>query len=416
MTFGSNTVREGERACVWSRDGSARLVDGPRRLFLCLQRLEVLPKHSAGNVEYLEVRRRDGTVIILPGPAARFFDPVEDISVHVREARLIDASEALVVYRHTANKVGEPHVERRVVLGPARFIPSADEWVHEFEWSGVPQDGSKTTYQPKALRFTKLRVIPASAYHNVSEVRTNDDTLITVKLMLFFELRDVEKMLDATNDPIGDFINAASADVIAFCAGVSYETFLNETHRLNELDTFAQLCVRAQHIGYDITKVVFRGFQAGAKLQAMHDNAIQERTRLRLLEETQAQEQRQADAALAAETRRAAQQAELETGQAQQRAQLSMVSVKAQLAERRLQDEAEIERQARAAEQRLAEQQAHSAELLATMREMKAMGVDLTKVLVSQHEAPDKVIKLDTGAAPAAEGKKSLLSAIQLNL
>jgi len=93
-----------------------------------------------------------------------------------------------------------------------------------------------------------------------------------------------------------------------------------------------------------------------------------------------------------------------------------MVSVKAQLAERRLQDEAEIERQARAAEQRLAEQQAHSAELLATMREMKAMGVDLTKVLVSQHEAPDKVIKLDTGAAPAAEGKKSLLSAIQLNL
>ena len=67
-------------------------------------------------------------------------------------------------------------------------------------------------------------------------------------------------------------------------------------------------------------------------------------------------------------------------------------------------------------QQQLAEQQAHSAELLATMREMKAMGVDLTKVLVSQHEAPDKVIKLDTGAAPAAEGKKSLLSAIQLNL
>ena len=93
----------------------------------------------------------------------------------VRAARLIDASEALVVSRHTANKVGEPHVERRVVLGPARFIPSADEWVHEFEWSGVPQDGSKTTYQPKALRFTKLRVIPASAYHNVSEVRTNCD-------------------------------------------------------------------------------------------------------------------------------------------------------------------------------------------------------------------------------------------------
>ena len=36
-------------------------------------------------------------------------------------------------------------------------------------------------------------------------------------------------MLDASNDPIGDFINAASSDTIAFCAGLSYETFLNET-------------------------------------------------------------------------------------------------------------------------------------------------------------------------------------------
>merc|ERR1719478_1283229 len=138
-----------------------------------------------------------------------------------------------------------------------------------------------------------------TAYHNVTEVRTNDDTLITIKLMLFFDLIDIEKMLDATPDPIGDFINAASSDVIAFCSAVSYETFLNETHRLNSLDTFTQLTARANHIGYKLEKVVFRGFQAGEKLQAMHDNAIQERTRLRLLEETQTQEQRATDMKLA---------------------------------------------------------------------------------------------------------------------
>mmetsp|Transcript_64367 Transcript_64367/g.192225 ORF Transcript_64367/g.192225 Transcript_64367/m.192225 type:complete len:130 (-) Transcript_64367:81-470(-) len=83
-----------------------------------------------------------------------------------------------------------------------------------------------------------------TAYHNVSEVRTNDDTLITIKLMLFYDLIDIEKMLDATPDPIGDFINAASSDVIAFCSAVSYETFLNETHKLNDLATFAQLVGR----------------------------------------------------------------------------------------------------------------------------------------------------------------------------
>merc|ERR1719181_1589768 len=176
---------------------------------------------------------------------------------------MIDASEALVVYQHSQQALatgatgGASSVERRIVRGPARFIPAADEWIHRFEWSGMPKDGSKTSYQPRALKFDKLKVIPMTAYHNVNEVRTNDDTLITIKLMLFFELNEIEKMLDATPDPIGDFINAASSDVIAFCAGVSYETFLNETGRLNELESFQQLVARAQMIGYTVTKVVF---------------------------------------------------------------------------------------------------------------------------------------------------------------
>merc|ERR1719188_2934403 len=178
-----------------------------------------------------------------------------------------------------------------------------------------------------------------TAYHNVSEVRTNDDTLITIKLMLFFDLIDIEKMLDATPDPIGDFINAASSDVIAFCSAVSYETFLNETHKLNQLSTFAQLVSRAEHIGYKIDKVVFRGFQAGAKLQAMHDDAIQERTRLRLLEETQAQEQRAMDLRLAAEQQRMAKEAELKVEQARLEAEISLSTQKAKLAEQRLIDE-----------------------------------------------------------------------------
>ena len=51
-------------------------------------------------------------------------------------------------------------------------------------------------------RFKKLRVIADQTYYNVGEVRTKDDTLLTVKLMIFFELKDVEKMLDNTHDPV----------------------------------------------------------------------------------------------------------------------------------------------------------------------------------------------------------------------
>ena len=39
---------------------------------------------------------------------------------------------------------------------------------------------------------------------------------------------------------------------------------------------------RSKSIGFEITKVVFRGYFASPKLQEMHDNSIQARTNLKL--------------------------------------------------------------------------------------------------------------------------------------
>jgi len=41
-------------------------------------------------------------------------------------------------------------------------------------------------------------------------VRTKDDALIKVKLMIFFELREIETMLNKTTDPVADFIKSVS--------------------------------------------------------------------------------------------------------------------------------------------------------------------------------------------------------------
>jgi len=404
-----------------------------------------LREHIADENSYMEIRKRAGPIQIIHGPHSMFLDPIEDESIRVLPATMIDASEALVVYKHSNAEESAGGVLRRVFRGPARFIPAADEYLHHFEWSGVPKDGSKTSYQPRALKFTKLKVIPMTAYHNVSEVRTNDDTLITIKLMLFFDLLDIEKMLDATPDPIGDFINAASSDVIAFCSAVSYETFLNETHKLNDLETFSQLVSRAEHIGYRIDKVVFRGFQAGERLQAMHDDAIQERTRLRLLEETQAQEQRAMDLRLAAEQQRMTKEAALKVEQARLDAEISLSQQKAKLEQQTLVDSAEQERARLLHETAIAELRTKAAaeaeieakklevekqrneEQLRVMREMKSLSVDITKVLVSQQPHVDSVIKLDTGngsSSSKGDGKagtpdapgKGLIGALQLNL
>ena len=94
--------------------------------------------------------------------------------------------------------------------------------LHTFVWHGT-DPGNKTRKIPGALKFTKLRVIPDQFYLNIDDVsiifgnnfgdelpneqvRTKDDALITVKQMVFFELRDIEIMLNQTADPIADFI------------------------------------------------------------------------------------------------------------------------------------------------------------------------------------------------------------------
>ena len=86
-------------------------------------------------------------------------------------------------------------------------------------------------------------------------------------------------MLDNTHDPIADFINNAASDIVAFCATLTYEQFLEKTSHLSKMESFPQLISRAGTIGYKINKVVFRGFHSSAALQKMHDEAIHERTR-----------------------------------------------------------------------------------------------------------------------------------------
>ena len=62
VLFGHKTVRQGERAAVLSRDGSVRIVDGPKRVTLCFQRIDRVAKYFASNTQYLDVKRKDGSV------------------------------------------------------------------------------------------------------------------------------------------------------------------------------------------------------------------------------------------------------------------------------------------------------------------------------------------------------------------
>lgn len=220
--FGAKTIRQGRRVAVWNHQGQVRIVDGPRRMHL------------------------------LWGE-----------KITVEDSLAVNAHEAVVVYTRDNGAV-----HREVLHGPAMFVPTDRQWLHEFSWHGADPRNPRRKV-PHGLQFTKLWTIPDQMYFDVPEVRTADDALLVVELMIFFELADIETMLDQTHDPVGDFINAVSADVIDFVGRRAFEEFKQHTEKLNDLAAYANLTARASRIGYKISKVVYRGYLAGDKLQAM---------------------------------------------------------------------------------------------------------------------------------------------------
>ena len=47
----------------------------------------------------------------------------------------------------------------------------------------------------------------------------------------------------------------------------SFEQFLKMSHLLSQLDSYPQLSQRADRIGYEVQKIVFRGYHSSDQLQ-----------------------------------------------------------------------------------------------------------------------------------------------------
>ncbi|XP_064650600.1 uncharacterized protein LOC135502048 [Lineus longissimus] len=376
------TVREGEQALVFNHLGEGRLIKGPQRLFLFRQRLQKLTSYSASQHEYLVIKNKDGVVCHMPGPCQVFHNTLEYDEIRVEPSIKLDANHMIVVYKKMKESVA-----RRVVQGPTVFIPAAEEWLHQFAWHGSdPKD--KTRMVPALKRFTQLTTIPDQFYYNVKDVRTVDDTMITVKLMLFFELKDIIKMLETTHDPIADMINAVCADVIAFVGKLSFEEFLASTTKLSQLDTYPQLLQRVERVGYQMNKVVYRGYHSSEKLQAMQDSAIQSRTQMRLNAEIQDQQQKLTDFKLSKEQARTELRQSTEKNKMEHEQKVQGLRQEHSLVLKMTESEAVLLMETMDSQAQL-ERQRFNAELEADyLQSIKLLGVDVTKYLCSKMPPP----------------------------
>ncbi|MDB5305817.1 MAG: hypothetical protein JWO38_19 [Gemmataceae bacterium] len=391
------TVEEGQRALMTRRDGRMEVIVGPKRVWKGNSRFDKMRHFVAHPGEFLIVRFRDGRQDHLPGPADLWFDPRVHEQVTRQDALQLAAKEAVIVYNRPTDSGA---VSRRIVSGPTLFVPAPGEWLHTFTWHGSEGGSQGVKKVAKGLVFQKLWLMPDQMYHDVPDVRTADDAVLTIKLMVFFELIDIERMLDATHDPIGDFVNAATSDVVDFCGHRTFEEFKRDTGRLNELGTYRQLTARAAQNGYRINIVVYRGYGAPDRLQAMHDQAIEARTKLQLERATEEQAQTLEDFKLTAQmaraTRRRTEQAvevesEIELARKRQDAERQQKEAERTAAREQHRRDAETEQEIR--RQADDRQRQHLAAI-------KDMGVDLTAYL-TQGRA-DRVIELrgGKGASP----------------
>jgi len=388
-----HVVQEGERDALWDRTGRVSFIDGPssRYRFGSGWSTLKLRRHVATDGQFLVVHAASGESRVHPGPTTEWEHPIQHERVDVFEALQIGTNEAIVVY----SKVW-PDVLRSIVHGPTAYVPqTADDWVHEFCWHGSDQEAARLGLNRKragALRFKKLRLVPDQLYFDVEKVRTKNDALLTVKVMIFYELLDPERMVDHTHDPVSDLINTLTADVIELTSSMLFEEFRAGTDRLNRLETYPTLTAAASRIGFKVTRVVFRGYEASEKLQMMHDAAIEERTGMRLTQEKEAQEQELMDFRQDKEQRRTAKERE-EEGLAKQH----------EVAMAELAEDAKLRADQKEHEQRVAlTSQSDDAKLSSREKEMRAMekhyealaslGVDLTQHL---GQKVDRIIRLE---------------------
>jgi hypothetical protein len=383
------TVEQGQRVLMRRPNGTMDVINGPKQVWKGQNRFTALQHYVAHPGDYLIVRHRDGLQEHLAGPCEVWFDPRTHQEIQIQEGLQLAAKEAVVVY---STKVGTGSVQRRIVEGPALFVPQPGEWLHTFSWH-ASKGGSKGVVKvPNGLVFQKLWMMPDQMYHDVSDVRTADDAVLTIRLMIFFELKDITTLLEASHDPIGDFVNAASSDVVEFVARHDLESFKRHTDKLNELETYKQLTGRALQCGYRIDKVVYRGYGAPERLQTMHDQAIEARTKLQLERETERQRQDLESAKLESDLLRAAKRRTEQSQEIEHEVELKRRKLGAEL------EGLEASETLRREQARLDAELKRKLAGLDDTRErehlgaLKQMGVDLTAYLTRGQ--PDRIIEL----------------------
>merc|ERR1711998_803268 len=278
--FNQVTIRDGQRAIIWKPDGRAELVTGPAKKMLMGDQIEFLREYVADAIRYLVIVDKEGNTEHIPGPANVWFDPTKHRSIAVKRVIMLDSNEHIVSY---LRKDGT--ITRRVVEGPTVHIPASNEWVHEFKWK------AKSALHDDGGTFNVLKTLPDQFEVTIPRLRSFDNAEVSMDVMVFMQLVDVEKLLNATHDPLTDLRVSMTADLIEFVSKCTLDQLRERTHELNDLSMFKQSTARAEQIGYLVSKVTYRGYGFSNEIDTMLRRNLVTEAKLKIEKQTALKEE-----------------------------------------------------------------------------------------------------------------------------
>jgi len=337
VRFGGRTIKDGEAAAIWDRNGVHTQIVGPKRIWLAFSTIRFLTRHRAGPHQYLHIKYFDGRAKNVQGPISIFENPALHDAITVNNGiRLISSNECIIVRKDTrTRKIGEePNTEsvsirtfesntsedtpiksnnasshnnnNQIIRGPTLYFPRHDEYVHEFNWSIIDTDGdlippqdisSLSPQKPSNL----LRTNAGCSWKIGVPIVTADSVKARAMLVFNYQIELLEKCI-SVNDPIeimhtavmrdayliGNEINSAEIQLgekqklgkdqeqIAYNQeGEKHEQQLSVTQRLSGKECYPSLVDAAHHCGFRIDSINVLEIIPSDEFQEQIDNEQQ---------------------------------------------------------------------------------------------------------------------------------------------
>jgi len=313
---------------------------------------------TASANEYLRIKQKDGNIIHSSGPTSAWLHPVyhEEITLNRKES--LETGQAMVIYTNSSNSDENETIQKKVVHGPCKLLLEPNQWAHTFTWTSGDHN----------LEFTKLQT--ANSIEICLEgLRTKcHATLSSLKLTVSFRINDIETMLQKSNNPVTDFTSAVSADLLNFVGKLDITQFKEHAADLNSLENFPITQQRAKDIGFIMETADFCGYSVSESIQKLLDKEIHASIAKRI--QLQEDEQTQASLDFKLEKEATRQKRQLELQQAQADCEIEQME----------------KREKVLLENRLQELKASLNQKVEYVKQLKKLGADVTKILVSENQ------------------------------